>query len=248
MKYFLLISCCTLAAFGSHRVPSITITHPPDSTLRAAFHFVDSVFARKTFLFQTLEPDIPADMQSAIIRYTRAIAANQQWYLDYRNKYSTSGQPLPYNEHFGITPEEYRRIQHLETMPSQLTAVDSQQVAVSRDHGFIQLKSDGQTHLLDYLTIDSSQELLIYGGDTIPFAGRSGSGPSSPYGQWQGFTWRLERTDIASTLDANKVTARIIELNLGLPSEGGKTFLRIKYQDVSAGATTANMELLGYIR
>lgn len=257
MKYFLIISCCTILAFGPHPAVAIppgnapiTDTIPTDSVRHAAFRFVDSVFARKAFVFQTLQPDIPVDMQAILIRFNNAVVANQAWFLDYRNKYAGSGQPLPYNERFGISADEYRRVQNLSTAPSQLVAVDSQHVTVSQGsaYSFIQLKSDGDTHLLDYLMIDPAGQQLLYGADTIPFIGRTNTGPSSPYGQLQGFTWRLEKTDIASTLDAGKVTARVIEINLGLPVDREKTFLRIKYQELKAGVTTANMELLGYIR
>ena len=263
VKYFLIISCCTVFAFGPHpvlagprdRAPKfsgtncpITDTIPADSVRYAAFRFVDSVFARKGFLFQTLQPGIPTDMQAVLIRFNNAVVANKQWFLDYRNKYAATGQPLPYNERFGITADEYRRVQNLETAPPQLVAVDSQQVAILRESGFVRLKSDGDSHLLDYLLIDPAGRQILYGGDTIPFIGRTNTGSSSPYGQWQGFTWRLEKTDVASTLDAGKVTARVIEINLGLPVDREKIFLRIKYQDLKAGVTTANMELLGYIR
>jgi len=213
-----------------------------------AFKFADSVFGRPAFLFETLGPDIPADMQPVLIRMNNAISANKEWFIEYRNKYGGSGQALPYDEHFGISREDYRRVQHMETQPPQLVVADSQKVAVSKDHGVIGFKSEGGTHLLDYLFIDIQHQRLMYGGDTIPYNGRASADPSNPYGKWRGYSWRLERTDVNASLAAGKPTARVIEVDLGLPQTPGKTYIRIEYQDIKAGVSTANMELIGYIR
>lgn len=229
-------------------LPADSVVRPPDSIQKAAFRFLDSVFSRPEFQFQIAQPDIPADLQPILIRFNNAIVANHQWFLAYRNKYVASGQPLPYNERFGITPQEYQRLQHMEAEPPQLVAIDSQQVKVLRDAGFVHFRSEGGSHLIDYLLIDSQGRQLLYGSDTLPLIGRTNTGPSSPYGQWQGFTWRTQKTDVAGTIDAGQLTARVIEVNLGLPQEGKKTFLRIKYQDIRSGITTANLELLGFIR
>lgn len=221
---------------------------PSDSARAAAFRFADSAFARPTFLFETLQPEIPADMQPILIEMNNAIAANKQWFIDYRNKYAGTGQPLPYDEHFGITREQYRKVQHLESQPPQLVVVDSQKVAVQHAGDMIQFKSEGNTRLMDYLFIDLKHQYLTYGGDTVPFKGLQHTGPANPYGQWEGYAWRLERTDIASTLEADKPTARVIEVDLGLPTQPGKTYIRIEYQDMKAGVAVANLELIGYIR
>jgi hypothetical protein len=227
---------------GNAQVPA------KDAALATAFHFTDSVFNRDSFLFQTVEPDIPADMASIILRFNNAIASNQQWFLDYKSK-NGDGKTLPYDEKFGITPEEYRRLQHLESFPPQLVPVDSQRVEVIRANGYIRFKCDsGNGKLLDYLEINLTGRQLIYGGDTIPFLGPAISGPTDPYGGWQGHAWRLERTDATASTDSAHLSARVVEVDLGLPIKRDHLFFRIKYQDVNFGVTGANMELLGFIR
>ena len=261
MRFRLLLICCILGAALSSQsrdlrafrpasaASALKDTLPPDSTLtHEAFAFLISVFSHPEFQFQTLQPDLTGDIQSILIRFNNAIVANKQWFQTYRDKYAAAGQPLPYNERFGITPQEYQRLQHLESEPPILVPVDSQRIKVIRDGGFIHFRSESESHLIDYLLIDSAGQQLLYGSDTIPLIGRTSTGPSSPYGQWQGFTWRMQKTDVAGTLSSGQATARIIEVNLGLTMQGRKVFLRIKYQDMKAGTTTANMELLGYIR
>lgn len=224
------------------------IRFPADPTRDAAFGFADSVFNRTSFLFETLQPDIPADMQLILIRMNNAISANRDWFIEFRKKYGGSGAALPYDEHFGISREEYNKVQHMETQPPQLVVADSQKVAVQSDNGLIQFKTEGNPHFLDYLLLDIRHQWLMYGGDTLPFKGAVTTQPSNPYGQWHGYTWRLERTDFAATLEAGKPTARVIEVDLGLPQQPGKAYIRIEYQDMKAGVTTANLELIGYIR
>ena len=225
-------------------------TRRVDPTCDSAFQFADSVFARPVFLFETLQPGIPPDMQPILARMNNAIATDKEWFKEYRNKYTATGQPLPYDEHFGITSEEYQKLQHLESQPLQLVVVDSQKVTVSDDHGLIRFTSGGSNHLLDYLIIDIQHQQLMYGGDTIPFKGPADANtkPSNPIGEAKGYTWRLEKTDVAATLKAGKPTARVVEIDLGRTPQPGKTYIRIEYQDVDAGVTTANLELIGYIR
>lgn len=226
----------------------LTTTPSADATLQAAIHFADSLFHRGSFLYERAEPDIPEDIQDILIRFNNSIVANQQWFLDYKN--TCAGQPLPYNQRFGISAEEYRRLQNLEKTPPRLVAVDTQKVTVIREAGYIRFKTAGDIHLLDYLQIDLRQLLVVYGGDTIPFVGRTSTTAGSPYGEWQGYTWRLEKADAPSTIATSRVTARVVEINLGLPAQGGpdkKAFLRIKYQDMRDGVTTANLELVGHV-
>jgi hypothetical protein len=235
----------------------------PQATDSSAFALLDSLFHRPEFLYVIDGPDIPADMQPILIRFNNAITANQAWFQQYRNNYPN--QTLPYDEHFGITAEEYRRVLRLQAAPPPLVPVDSQTVAVIKDGDFIHFQSstgEGEEHLLNYLYIDPVHRVLEYGGDTIPFAGPASAGRKSPYGQWQGYAWRLERvqslappidplqpTDPQKAPDPSLISVRIVEVNIGIPGDSsGKAFIRIQYQNLQAGITTANMELLGYIR
>jgi hypothetical protein len=248
-KVYPLILCYLLLALPPRQAAAQTAqpTQAASQPIQSAFHLLDSIFNRPRFLFETLEPDIPADMATIILRFNNAIATNQQWFNEYRNKYS--GVPLPYDPRFGITAAEYGRILHLQSVPPPLSPVDSQQVTVLKDAGTISFVcSNNENRLLNYLFIDPTHHLLGYGGDTIPFVGPARTAANSPYGQWQGFSWHLEKTEAQSVGDTTLLTARVVEVNIGVPSEGGKTFIRITYQSIQGSTPSANMELLGYIR
>ena len=239
-------------------------SQPPNSQPPAdssAFALLDSLFHRPEVLYVTVGPDIPADMQPILARLNNAIAANQAWFQDYRNRYPN--QPLPYDEHFGITAEQYYQVLHLQNTPPALVPIDSQTVAVIKEGSVIHLRCSGggEEHLLNYLYIDTAHRVLEYGGDTIPFAGSASADRNSPYGGWKGYAWRLERVqslaqpvdplqpaDPQKAPDPGLISARIVEVNIGIPTDGsGKTFIRIQYQNIQAGVATGNVELIGYI-
>jgi hypothetical protein len=112
----------------------------------------------------------------------------------------------------------------------------------------IQLEaSNKDERFLNYLFIDPAHRIVGYGGDTIPYLGRAISDSNSRYGQWQGFSWRLEKVDAPTVADTTVLTAHVVEVNIGIPPEGKKAFIRISYQRLQAGSLLNNMELLGYI-
>lgn len=219
----------------------------PDSTLEQAFHFTDSIFNRPDFTYDIAEPDISKDMQSILMRFNNAVSADKEWFIDYRNKYAAGGQPLPYNERFGITRDEYLRVQQLEKLAPRMVTVSQQMVTVSRQNNDLHFKGDGESRILGYLEIDLQRQKVIFAGDTLPFAGTMNATLLSPFHLAQGYTWRLEKADLKSTLQTNKVTARVVEVDLGLPLDAGKIFLRIKYQDMQAGVIQADMDLTGFV-
>ncbi len=232
----------TLAQSGA--VPS------PESAaaLTQALHFTDSIFSRPSFTYDLSEPDFPPDLQSILIRFNNAIAANKEWFLDYRSKNST---PLPYNERFGITPAEYQRIQNLEKLPPHFSTISQQQITVTHDNGHIRFKGIDETRILDYLDINLTQRQLLFAGDTLNFVGPMNASQLLPLGLSKGYTWRLEKADIKSTLEAGKVTARVVEINLGTPlpsnSNPNTPLLRIKYQDMLQGTIRADFDFMGFI-
>jgi hypothetical protein len=219
---------------------------------KAAFGFFDSVFARPSFLFARLEPGLPAGMDTILLRFNTAVAANRQWFNAYKDKYAASGQQLPYDPHFGITYMEYRRILELAHAPIRLAPADAQQVTVLKEDGLVHFRSAGENHLLDYLLVDPAHQQLLYGGDTIPFAGLSDPGLVNRIGlttttTWQGYSWRLEKTDIATGIAGLHVAARVVQIDLGLPQGQTNPLIRIHYEQLKADSTVSSFDLVGFI-
>jgi hypothetical protein len=257
MKYTVLIFCCILTAAAAF--PQALADR------KAAFGFFDSVFARPSFLFTKLEASLPIGMDTLLLRFNTAVAANREWFNAYKDKYATSGQQLPYDPHFGITYKEYLRILDLAHAPIHLAPADTQLVTVLREGGLVHFKSGGENHFLDYLLVDPGHQQLLYGGDTIPFAGLSdpglanrigltapgdtstGSATGAPPSLWQGYSWRLEKTDIASGIDGISVAARVVQIDLGQTTGQTSPVIRIHYEQLKADSTVSNFDLVGYI-
>ena len=243
---------------------------------KAAFKFFDSILARPSCLFIKLEPGLPVGVDTILARFNNAVSANRQWFNAYKDKYAASGQQLPYDAHFGITYKEYRRILALANAPIRLAPSDSQTVTVLREAGLVHFRTAGENHLLDYLLIDPGHQQLMYGGDTIPFSGLSdpdlanrigltaagdtipsNSGatptPGTPGNTtpapifWQGYAWRLEKTDVATGIDGLRVAARVVQVDLGLAQGQPDPLIRIHYEQLKADSTISNFNLIGYI-
>ncbi|HEY8967821.1 MAG TPA: hypothetical protein VIM64_01985 [Puia sp.] len=213
----------------------------------AAMAFADSLFHASSFGFAITEFDFPADIRGILLRFNSAIAANKEWFTAYTS-HLPPGQPLPYNEKFGITQAEYERIKSIDKVHPALKVVDTQRISILRQDNRISFKGEGEGRILDYLEFDLGRNVLIFAGDTIPFAAGIHTTTAMAYGLFNSYTWRLQRTDMSGGLQADQLTARVVEIELGLHQSDNKPLLRIQYQDMDHGITRANLDLAGYIQ
>lgn len=212
-----------------------------------AFKFIDSVLHDSVCKFEITEFDFPADVRDILLRFNNGIAANQEWFKQYAGRVP-AGQPLPYDARFGITPEEYGKIRSMDKVHPALKVIDTQRITILRQDGKISFKGDGDGRILDYLEIYLDKDQLIFAGDTIPFVPGINTSPSAAaYGLSDGYAWRLEKADAGKTLQAGQLTARMVEIDLGIHQPENKPLLRIQYQDMENGISRANLDLAGYI-
>jgi len=210
-----------------------------------AFRFVDSVFQGEKFHFEITEFDFPTDIRGILLRFNNALATNKEWFEQY-SRNAPAGQPLPYDERFGISRDEYTRIRNMDKMHPALKGVDTQQVTILRHDGKMTFKGEGDARILDYLEFLPARNEVVFAGDTIPFAPVVSSPALTAYSLTDGYTWRLEKADLKS-LQASQLTARVIEIDLGIREPGRRPLLRILYQDMENGASKANLDLAGFI-
>lgn len=212
-----------------------------------AFRFVDSVFRDSTCQFEIAEFDFPADIRNILLRFNNGIAANKEWFEQYAS-HAPAGQPLPYDEKFGITREEYGRIKNMDKVYPALKVVDTQRIVVQRQQGKISFKGESDGRILDYLEFYLDKRVLVFAGDTIPFAPGANTTAVGAYGLLDAYTWRLEKADATRSLQAGQLTARVVEIDLGMRQPDNKLLLHIQYQDMENGVNRANLDLAGYIR
>lgn len=214
---------------------------------QAAFKFIDSVLHDSVCKFEITEFDFPADVRDILLRFNNGIAANQEWFKQYAS-HVPAGQPLPYDPKFGITPEEYGKIRNMDKVHPALKVIDTQRITILRQDGKISFKGEGDGRILDYLEIYTDKNEVVFAGDTIPFVpGINTSATAAAYGLSDGYSWRLEKADAGKTLQAGQLTARVVEIDLGIHQPENKPLLRIQYQDMENGVSRANLDLAGYI-
>ncbi|MBS1604243.1 MAG: hypothetical protein JST42_16370 [Bacteroidetes bacterium] len=214
--------------------------------LVGAFRLVDSVIGR-TFTYGIAGPDIPKEVKDILGRFDSAVGANKQWFEEYRKKFSAGDKPLPYDARFGISAEEYQRLQQLEKQPPGLVIIAEKNVTVARERNVLHFRGEDEARIFGYLEADLQQQRIIFAGDTLPFAGPMKAGQLAAFHLTQGYSWRFQKVDVNSTLQNYKVTARVIEIDMGVAADGGRTFFRIKYQDMKEGVNQADLDLTGFV-
>jgi hypothetical protein len=218
----------------------------PQTQKETAFRLVDSLFRDSVCHFEVTEFDFPADIRSILFRFNNGIATNREWFEQYVSN-APAGQPLPYDEKFGITREEYGRIKSMDKVHPALKIVDTQRITILRQDGRVTFKGEGDGRILDYLEFYLDKKELIFAGDTIPFTPGVNTTAATAYGLLSAYTWRLEKADVSRSLQANQLTARVVEIDLGIRQPDNKPMLRIQYQDLENGVNKANLDLAGYI-
>jgi hypothetical protein len=214
--------------------------------VKEAFSWVDSVFHGSSFSFEVTEFDFPADIREILLKFNNAIAANKDWFAAY-SSHATAGQPLPYDEKFGITREEYDRIKNMDRLHPALKVVDTLKITILRQDEKISFSGEGDGRILDYLEFNLRTNELIFAGDNIPFSPGINMTSAIAYSLVNTQRWRLQTTDVNKSLQANQLTARVVEIELGLHQPGNKPLLRIQYQDMENGISHANLDLSGFI-
>jgi hypothetical protein len=213
---------------------------------KEAMSFADSLFHAPSFGFAVAEFDFPADVRDILLRFNKAISANREWFTAF-SSHLAPGQSLPYDEKFGITRGEYERIKSIDKVHPTLKVTDTQRVTILRQDGKISFKGDGEGRILSHLEFDTEKNALLFAGDTIPFSAGANTATAMAYGLFNSYTWRLQRADLSKGFQADQLTARVIEIELGLHTSDNKPLLRIQYQDMDHGTTRANLDLAGFI-
>jgi hypothetical protein len=211
-----------------------------------AFRFVDSVLGR-TFTYGIAGPDIPKEVKDILARFDSAIAANKQWFEEYRSRSAAGGKPLPYDPRFGISAEEYQRLQQLERQPPRLVIIAQKNVTVARERNVLHFRGEDEARIFGYLEVDLQQQRIVFAGDTLPYAGSMKADQLAAFHLTQGYSWRFQKVDVNSTLQNYRVTARVAEIDMGVAADGGRTFLLIKYQDMKEGVSQADLDLTGFV-
>jgi hypothetical protein len=210
----------------------------------AAFGFVDSVFRPSTVIFEINELRPPDSILAIMIKFNNAIAANKEWAAEYMNKYYVPGQGTPYNEKFGITKEEYDRIKNAEGTPYSLRKVKSEKLLVARENSCISFEGNDSFRILNHLFFCGHSKTVIFGKDTISFAGELTAAVSTPFGKWHGYRWHYEKSNQSNDAEIkiHELSSKIIEIDIGRTIPANRYFFADR---ISGGSRQREKGLYG---
>lgn len=215
------------------------------------FLFVDSLLKKDQITVEILDFTLPPDIQDIMLRFQKAMAENKEWAQEYFSKNYKKGEGLPYNEKFGISREEYQKIKDIDKSPPTVVVKNTVTIKVNRTANSITFTT---THddikVIELLKIDLRNQMMSFNNDTIPFNNEINAPASTPFGEWHGYAWKKEASNLGENDDLNidKLISKIIEVDFGTVKSNGKSLLRIKYKDVDKGQVKANLDMAYYLK
>jgi hypothetical protein len=161
------------------------------------FSFVASLFSKDNYTAEFLDFEFPKDVQEILIKFQKSVTEKKEWFQDYFSRNYKAGEGLPYDENFGITKDEYQKIKDLEKAPPNIVVKSKSLIKVVRSPGGLSFKADDNaTKFIEALKIDFKNEILTFMNDTIPFSTEINAAASTPFGQWHGYSWKKENSNL----------------------------------------------------
>lgn len=214
------------------------------------FAFIDSALANDDLHLEFLDFVYPEDIQEIVLRFQQSIGENKEWWEKYFSQNYKDGEGLPYHEKMNISREEYQKIKDIEKNPPAITVTSTVSLKTSRYADmltFIAEKQDAK--IFELFKIDFKNELLIFNKDTIPFVQEFTAPASTPFGEWHGYIWKKETSNLneGDELKIDSLVSKIIEVNFGKVAGNNKVLFRLKYKDVEKGKLNANVDMACYV-
>lgn len=214
-------------------------------TEKEAITYVKQLITNGKHSYEVLEKEIPADLREILVRYRNSLAENRDWYAKYQKDHGDQ-TPLPYDEKFGVTSDEYVRINR--DLPNLKTKTKSiENIIVTNTSDSIKFAGDGPFTIFDAVAFDVKKSILYIDWQQIPYSGEvSETAQSSLAGEWKGHMWRLETGTMQNAVDT-RGDYGLFEISFGKTTDG-KTVMRFKAISIEEGATMVNATVSGYLR
>ncbi len=214
------------------------------------FSFIDSIFTKPGYNVEILDFVFPQDVQEVLLRFQKSMAENKEWAEEYFSKNYKAGEGLPYHENLGITKEEYQKIKDIEKSPPKVVVKSIASLKRNRTSDFLSFSTaeDGIS-FIELLRIDLKNEQLVFNEDTIPFHNEITASASTPFGEWHGYSWKKEISNLGETddLKVDSLVSKIVEISFGIVKANNKILFRLKYKDVNRGELKANVDIACFL-
>ncbi len=221
-----------------------------DAGLKAAA-FADSVFSKNTLKVELIDFVFDKELERIMLKMQQSIAENKDWFTKFYSENYVAGEGLPYHEKFGLTKDEYQKIESMGRTSTKVVIRDSASVAVMRSQSTITFKSDHKIlKLFGFLSYDRKRNQWLLRNDTIPFKQAIATSADTPFGKWNGYSWAIERSNQKENdaINLEKLTAKIVNIQIGIIASTGKLLFRFQYREVDNGNALANADLGMFLR
>jgi len=214
------------------------------------FAFIDSITIKDSATVEFLDFVFPQDIQEILLRFQKSMAENKEWSEEFFSKNYKTGEGLPYHEKFGITKEEYQKIKDIDKTPPTVVVKSTASIRKNRTSNILSFRAvENDTKFFELLKVDFKNELLIFNNDTIPFHTEINTPSTTPFGEWHGYSWKKEVSNLGDNddLKVEKLVSKIIEINFGRVALNNKILFRLKYKDINKGQINANIDVACYL-
>jgi hypothetical protein len=187
---------------------------------------------------------MPPRTQELMEKMQRAAQKNPDWFLEAKKQVEESGQPLPYDEHVGMTESEYRDFIALmqENNGLVMTKSGTEQVTIKYSGNKITFANNERLELLNRIVIDLTDFSLTFGDKKLTQM-RKMVVPKDDNGlksSWTGYEWRYEDSNkeidqLQTTADYSDLTMTIHKVIVAQLHNTQKTYMHVQYTRIENG-------------
>lgn len=236
MKY--LFGCILVILF------SIGNGYSQDSLSRKACKELQQLLIPGNYECNLLDIDVSPRLQVISWKMAYAINDNGEWFLDYKKKHE-SELPLPYNDTFGITEQEYNDIGHIKDS-TQFVVVGKLDFNINRKGNIVTFSSDGGLVDFNALKIDFSNCEIYYGGIRLICDHEISTG-SDDLLHWHGFEWTYRLGNPEELLRKSDKAYESYQFSFGYSLDTNKPVIEVRILKYVNGMIDRRNACLGYL-
>ncbi|OJJ20333.1 hypothetical protein BKI52_17880 [marine bacterium AO1-C] len=186
-------------------------------------------------------------LKEVTAKFQKGIQENYLWYIDYIKKHEGK-TPIPYHPNFGISKAEYAS---LETLLNEVEIVSTGKISLTiiKQKGVINFKASGKFEVLEYIKVLPESNQIVIGDYKLSFRDTinvktNNNGLKS---KWQGYRWEYSLPadlNLDMLKDLTNLSYKYYKCSIGRLERNGKTFFKIRGQEINDGVKEINFEVV----
>lgn len=178
-------------------------------------------------------------------KYQMGAREHYDWYVDYIKNYNI-GEPIPYHENFGLTPDEFKeRQERIDKITFYSTGL--QEIEIIKNNGIISFKADKKLKAFENVQLNLNNntaqigDYVLHFSDTLNINHKNNGFKS----KWKGYVWSFENPP-NMRLEAlrNFTGLNVVQYKITVGQlENGNTLFSIKATEVQQGIIVLDIDL-----